>query len=190
MATPRPDAFSPSAPLAPDAPTSVVETQRIGGTHWQQRKLVEDERRLDAVAKRAANKQMAHAEANPQMFKRGTLDGDGNFVAYADDDPRQTENREAPAPHYIDPILHQIESRPANAEHDNVHMPERMSAAEFAAKMAREGPEKPIELCIGDEESMREIGDALMANGADLKRGTIEIRQNFGARGRIVIWRP
>ncbi len=107
MGSQRPDAFSPGAPLAPEAPTSIVETQRIGGTSWQQNKLIEDERRLDAIAKRAANKQMAHAEANPTMFKRGYLDDNGMFVAYEDNAPGHETRREAPAPHHIDPLLDQ-----------------------------------------------------------------------------------
>jgi len=171
MATPCPDAFSPGAPLAPEAPTSVVEQQRIGGTHWQQRKLVEDERRLDAVAKRAANKQMAHAEANPTMFKRGYLDDNGMFVPYEDTEPGHETDRTAPAPHKIDPILERIESRPANAEHDVRHIPERMSAAEKAKRDAANPLPAEVTVRLSEPFTMIELRAKLTECGADLSRG-------------------
>jgi hypothetical protein len=182
MANSPPDAFSPGVPLAPDAPTSIVETQRVGGTYWQQRKLVEEERRLDAIAKRAANKQMAHAEANPSMFKRGYLDGNGMFVAYEDNEPGHETDRTAPAPHLIDPILEQMESRPANGSDHPAgtrHVVERMTEAEQAQRNARRQISHaltyiPMARLLDEGNAALESAYRILElQGADLSVGTI-----------------
>jgi hypothetical protein len=165
------DAFSPGAPLAPEAPTSIVETQRIGGTHWQQRKLVEDERRLDAVAKRAANKQMIVAAANPQNFKRGTIDENGTFIPYTDDDPRNVVDRTVPAPHFIDPILERLERGPSHGEHDVPHYPERMTEAEKAKRDAANPLPAQVTVRLSEPFTMIDVRAKLTACGADLTKG-------------------
>jgi hypothetical protein len=168
------DAFSPGAPLAPEAPTSIIETQRIGGTRWQQNKLVEDERRLDAVAKRAANKQMQVAAANPQNFKRGTLDGNGMFVPYEEDDARNVVDRTVPAPHYVDPILGQIESRPANGSDHPAgthHVVERMTESERARRDAANPLPAEVTVRLSEPFTIIDIRAKLVAHGADLTRG-------------------
>lgn len=174
-----PDHFNPGAPLAPEAPANVVQPQRIGGISWQQQKLIEDERRLDAVAKRAANKQMAVAAANPQNFKRGTLDADGNFVPYEDDDPRNVIDRTVPAPHVIDPILQDIEARSSHTDHEVAHVPERLTEAERAKRDAANPLPSEVTVYLKGNFTITDVRAKLVAAGADLTKGQFAIRPHL-----------